>query len=85
MVVNLSGLEPGTYQVEPVVDLLPNQVQVASIEPAVVQATIVRPPTQTPTPTGLATPATIDQITGTPTPDLNSDSKSHPHSLMDVK
>lgn len=70
VVVNLSGYEPGTYQVTPVVDLLPNQVQVASIEPVTVQAGILLLPTPTPTPTGLATPASVVQITATPTPDL---------------
>ena len=70
VVVNLSGLEPGIYQVEPVVDLLPNQVEVASIEPATVQASIVLLPTPTPIPTGLATPASAVQTTGTPTPQL---------------
>jgi YbbR domain-containing protein len=69
VVVNLSGLEPGTYQVEPVVDLLPNQVQVASIEPETVLAGIVLSPTPTPTPTGQTTPASVVQITGTPTPE----------------
>ena len=70
VVVNLSGLEPGTYQVEPVVDLLPNQVQVASIEPAIVQASIALLPTPTPISTGLATPTSVVQTTVTPTPEL---------------
>lgn len=48
--INLSGLVPGDYQVTPVVDLLPNQIQVASILPEEVLVTISdTPPTPTPT------------------------------------
>jgi YbbR domain-containing protein len=50
--INLSGLQPGTYQVSPVVDLLPSQVQVAAILPENVEVKIVRSlkPVVTPTP-----------------------------------
>lgn len=61
LVANLSGMEPGIYQVTPIVDLLPSQVRVISIQPETVAATIIRPPTPTPTPTG-----------GTPTPTPSS-------------
>jgi len=52
---NLTGLEPGTYQVEPVVDLLPNQVRVEYILPETVEVTVELAPTPTPTPTPDAT------------------------------
>jgi YbbR domain-containing protein len=39
--VNLSELEPGVYQVAPVVDLLPNQVSVASMLPESVEVVII--------------------------------------------
>jgi YbbR domain-containing protein len=38
--VDLTGMKPGTYQVIPVVDLLPNQLKVASILPENVEVTI---------------------------------------------
>jgi YbbR domain-containing protein len=68
--VDLSGMEPGVYQVEPVVDLLPNQVDATYITPGTVQVTIL--PSPTPTPTGpTATPGTpspMPAVTLTPTP-----------------
>lgn len=54
--VDVSGLEPGLYQIKPVVDLLPNQVQVASILPEEVGVRIQIAPTATPTPRVTATP-----------------------------
>lgn len=72
--VNLSGMEVGSYQVEPVVDLLPNQVQVVYILPETVEVTIRDAPTPTPTPEisvsdlGLENaPAEIVQATPSPT------------------
>jgi YbbR domain-containing protein len=62
VVASLNGMEPGVYQVTPVVDLLPSQVRVIFIEPQTVAVTIIRPPTPTPTPTG-----------GTPTPSSTGD------------
>jgi len=50
VVVNLSGLEPGSYQVTPEVDLVPSEVKVESIEPETVLARITLAPTPTPTP-----------------------------------
>jgi YbbR domain-containing protein len=68
VVANLSGMEPGLYQVIPVVDLLPSQVRVIYIQPETVSATIIIPPTATPTPTGGTPTETLPE--GTPTPDL---------------
>lgn len=56
--VNVTGLEPGIYQIMPVVDLLPSQVQVASILPEEVEVRIQIASTSTPTP----------RVTVTPTP-----------------
>ena len=71
--VNLNGMEPGIYQVKPVVDLLPNQVRVVYIQPETVEVQIIRLPTPTPTPTGVASPAAVTitplpNLTVTPTP-----------------
>lgn len=55
--INLSGLDLGSYQVVPVVDLLPNEIQVASILPENVEVTIQVASTPTPT----ATPSTTPQ------------------------
>lgn len=70
VVANLGGMEPGVYQVSPVVDLLPNQVRIIYIQPDTVAASISRPPTPTPTPTGGTPPA--NSAEGTPTPDLTA-------------
>jgi len=56
--VDLTGMKPGTYQVVPTVDLLPNQLEVASIMPQNLEVTITVAttptitivPTKTPTP-----------------------------------
>lgn len=76
--VNLSGMEPGVYQVEPVVDLLPSQVNATYILPSTVEVTITASPTATPTgpiptagvpsPTPTATPTLAPLYTPTPTP-----------------
>jgi len=57
--VNLTGLEIGVYQVVPVVDLLPNEVQVASILPENVEVVIQI--ASTPTPTSAVTPGATPQ------------------------
>ncbi len=59
--VNLSGLEVGTYQVSPVVDLLPAQVKVASILPESVEVVIQPAPAVTAiaSPTGVLSPTPI--------------------------
>lgn len=67
--INLSGLQPGTYQVSPVVDLLPSQVLVAAILPENVEVTIVRSlkpvVTLTPSPTPIHT-SILSTVTPTP-------------------
>jgi len=64
--VDVSGLEPGIYQVKPVVDLLPNQVQVASILPEQVEVTIGPAPTPTITPRVTLRPGSTPSPTPTP-------------------
>ncbi len=60
--VNVAGLEPGVYQLAPVVDLLPNQIQVSSIMPEVVEVIVELAPTPT------ATPHSTQVFGVTPTP-----------------
>ena len=69
-VVQLNGMGEGTYQVQPVVDLVPAQVQVQSILPETVEVTISPAPTATPTPTlsPFASPRPTPTRTPTPTP-----------------
>jgi hypothetical protein len=62
--VNLSGLEIGVYQVAPVVDLLPSQVKVASINPESVEVNIAVAPTAE----ASATPGALGPVARTPTP-----------------
>jgi YbbR domain-containing protein len=64
--VDVSGLEPGIYQLEPVVDLLPNQVQVASILPEQVEVIIGPAPTPTITPRVTVRPGATPSPTPTP-------------------
>lgn len=64
--VDVSGLEPGIYQIEPVVDLLPSQVQVASILPEQVEVTIGPAPTATITPRVTLRPGSTPSPTPTP-------------------
>jgi YbbR domain-containing protein len=72
MILNLSGLEPGTYQVTPVVDLLPAGVLVESMLPQGVQ--VIIGPALTPTATSsavvtiLPTPSPAPELTTTPPP-----------------
>lgn len=63
-VLDLSGLEPGTSQLSPIVDLIPDRVEVQSILPQTVEVTIMERPTPTPT----LTPAPDSEAAGTPTP-----------------
>jgi YbbR domain-containing protein len=67
-VVDLTGLEAGTYQLNPKMDLVPDQISVQSFLPETVEVTITTAPT--PTPTGLAptTPTSPAAHTPTPTP-----------------
>lgn len=50
VVVDLSGLDPGDYQLAPVIDLIPAQVNVDTILPETVGVTIIEAGTPTPTP-----------------------------------
>ena len=69
VVVNLTGLEQGIYQIKPVIDLAPDQINVVSILPETVEVTIAPAPTSTPTLTpGRSTPIPINPPTSTPTP-----------------
>ena len=54
-VVDLSDLSEGTYYLSPVIDLVPDQVEVQSMLPQTVEITIL--PRPTPTPTSAATPS----------------------------
>ncbi|MEJ7803305.1 MAG: CdaR family protein, partial [Candidatus Limnocylindria bacterium] len=58
--VDAAGLAPGTYDVDPSINGLPDGVEVLGITPGTVSITIVAPATPTPTPTPAPTP--------TPTP-----------------
>jgi YbbR domain-containing protein len=73
--VSLKNLGPGTYTLEPAIELLPPDVSVVSILPPNVQVTIIREPTatptrtRTPTPTPTMTPTASEQTpTVTPSP-----------------
>ena len=54
VVVDLTGLDLGTYQLEPRVDLLPERLQADAILPTTIQVTVIIAPT--PTPTSVFTP-----------------------------
>ncbi len=70
--VDLAGYGAGVYQITPVVDFLPPQVQQVSMLPASVEVTIEPEPTATPTatstPTPDYTPTPTPLVTPTPTP-----------------
>lgn len=72
MVLNLSGLVPGTYQVTPVIDLLPDGVRVESMLPQNVQVLIGSALTPTATSSAvvtiLPTPSQAPELTMTPSP-----------------
>jgi YbbR domain-containing protein len=55
-VIDLTGLEIGTYQLNPKMDLVPDQVSVQSFLPETVEVTIATAPTPTPTGQAAATP-----------------------------
>jgi YbbR domain-containing protein len=65
-VVDLTGLEAGTYQLNPKMDLVPDQVSVQSFLPETVEVTITTAPT--PTPTGQAPTTPTSPVAHTPTP-----------------
>ncbi len=56
VVIDLTGLGVGTWQVEPLIDILPDQVQEQGINPVTVEVTILPIPTPTTTPTPTVTP-----------------------------
>ena len=60
VVVDLSGLQPGTYALTPTVEILPDRVSLQSISPETVEITITELPTPTVTPT--------PEVTATPQP-----------------
>ena len=51
VVVDLTGLEPGTYQLEPIVEILPDGIYLQSISPETVEVIIQEQPTPTAVPT----------------------------------
>jgi hypothetical protein len=56
VVVDLTGLEIGTYQLEPIVEILPDGLYLQSLTPETVEVTIQEQPTPTVTPTSTPTP-----------------------------
>jgi len=48
LVIDLTNIEPGVYQITPVLDLVPNQIVVESIIPERVEVTVSEVPTPTP-------------------------------------
>jgi YbbR domain-containing protein len=65
-VVDLTGLEVGIYQINPKMDLVPDQVSVQSFLPETVEVTITTAPT--PTPTGQAPVTPAPPVANLPTP-----------------
>jgi YbbR domain-containing protein len=47
VVVDVTGLEIGTYQIQPTVDILPDRIYLQSISPETVEVTIQEQPTPT--------------------------------------
>ncbi len=70
VVIDLTGLEPGLYTLEPLVEILPPELRADSVLPGTIEVTITLPPTPTPTPTTnpLATPTLTPFPTPSPTP-----------------
>jgi YbbR domain-containing protein len=71
-IVDLTGLEPGSYQRQPVMDLVPAEVRVQSLLPETIEVEITIIPTPTPTlppsPTVLAPPTATVQPPATAQP-----------------
>jgi len=63
IVIDLTNMEPGVYQISPIVDLKPGQVHIEAIQPETVE--VILQPAPTPTPTTLAT---SNVPTATPSP-----------------
>ena len=55
VVVDVSDLELGTYQIEPIVDVIPDRIVVEAVLPSTVAVDIIVAPTPTPTATPVAT------------------------------
>jgi hypothetical protein len=56
VIVNVTGLEQGTYQLNPTVAVLPERVRIESILPSSLEVIIVVAPTPTETVTPIASP-----------------------------
>jgi YbbR domain-containing protein len=71
VVVDLKDLDLGVYPLEPEVDVLPERVRVESIQPSMVEVTVIVAPTATPTsafaPTATPTSAVTPTSQATPT------------------
>lgn len=61
VIVDLTGLELGTYQLEPFVDLLPDRLQADAILPTTIEVVVIIAPTATPTSVFTPTPPTTPQ------------------------
>ena len=68
LLVDLTDYDAGTYQLIPVVDFLPEQVEKVSVLPSTVEVIITAAPTSTPTPTPSITPSPTAAATPTSTP-----------------
>lgn len=68
VVIDVSALAPGVYQLKPRIPIVPDTLKVQNIVPDTVQVTIVElPPTVTPTPTITFTPTLTSTLLLTPT------------------
>lgn len=67
-VVDLTGLPEGTYQIEPNLDLIPEDIQLQAILPETVEVVIIIAPTETPTPQITNLPRNASTLTATPEP-----------------
>lgn len=61
VVADVTGLEVGTYQLETVVDIIPDRIEVEAVLPATVAVEILIAPTPTPTNTPAPAPAATSQ------------------------
>lgn len=73
VVIDISALTPGVYQLKPRIPSVPDTLKVQNIVPDTVQVTVVEPtPTLTPTPTVTLTPIQTPTVVFTPTLALTS-------------
>ena len=68
VVIDLTGLETGIYQLEPSIEILPDGIRQQSISPETVEVTVDAMPTPTITPTGTITGTGIITPTATVQP-----------------